>query len=450
MTRSYDVVVVGSRVAGAPTAMLLARRGLDVLLLDRARFPSDTLSSHQIQVPGAATLNRWGLLDQVLDDGDPGVTEIRLDVDQVVMEGRLPSIDGISRLVSPRRTRLDDLLVRAASDAGATVEHALTAEEVLVEGGRAVGLGARSRSGARITVRAGLVIGADGKHSFVAKAVGSRTTRGRPNATVAMYSYWSGVPTGRAELYHRHGAAVAVFPTDGGLTVVFLAVPLTAFAEARRDPEAAVLRRLDGCGEIGDRVRAGRREERIRLTPDVPHLMRVPAGPGWALVGDAGLVMDPVSAQGITVAFRSADLLDQTVGAALGAGRPPGPGLEEYARRRDLAFTGMFDLTSSLADLDPRGGTRTLMRRVARRQMEVDRLLSVFSGVEPPDHFFSAPHMARLLGWRAAAVVLERARQAGRRSGAVLRRPPVDSGHPGESVLSLDTGGDRLDAWTTN
>src|SRR5687768_17002669 len=107
---AYDVIVVGGRVAGAATALLLARQGVRVLAVDRARFPSDTLSTHQVQVTGAARLRRWGLLDPLLAAGTPGTREVRLDIDRTVLTGAFPAYDGVDTLISPRRTVLDALL----------------------------------------------------------------------------------------------------------------------------------------------------------------------------------------------------------------------------------------------------------------------------------------------------------------------------------------------------
>jgi flavin-dependent dehydrogenase len=165
----YDAIVVGARVAGAPTAMLLARQGLRVLLLDRARFPSDTVSSHQVQVPATAALRRWGLLDAVLSDEGSATRRVSLDVGDVVVSGTWPVVEGEGRLVSPRRTRLDQLLITAAMDAGAEVESGFTVERVLIEDGRATGVSGRLGRGARVTLRADLVVGADGKRSLVAR-----------------------------------------------------------------------------------------------------------------------------------------------------------------------------------------------------------------------------------------------------------------------------------------
>ena len=396
----YDAIVVGARVAGAPTAMLLARRGLRVLLLDRARFPSDTVSSHQVQVPATAALRRWGLLDAVLSDERSATRRVSLDVGDVVVSGTWPVVEGEGRLVSPRRTRLDQLLITAAMDAGAEVESGFTVERVLVEDGRAAGVSGRLGRGPRDTLRADLVVGADGKRSLVARQVSAPVVSTRPNATVAMYSYWTGLPVSRAELYHREGCAAAVFPTDDGATVVYLAVPTASFARLRREPEAFMLETLDRCGDVGDRLREAQRVERIRVTPDVPDVVRRAAGPGWALVGDAGLVMDPVTAQGISNAFQSAEWLTAAVGRAMEEGRRLDAGLAAYVTARDAALSGMVGFTRSLARLDPDPRIKALMRQVGRRQHETDRLLAVFSGVEPARDYLTRRNLARVMGWR--------------------------------------------------
>jgi 2-polyprenyl-6-methoxyphenol hydroxylase-like FAD-dependent oxidoreductase len=110
----YDVIIVGGRLAGAATGMLLAREGLRALVVDRTHFPSDTLSSHQLQPPGVARLRRWGLLDRLDATGTPPVRDVRFDINGVVLAGQYPDIDGAAALYSPRREVLDTLLVEAA------------------------------------------------------------------------------------------------------------------------------------------------------------------------------------------------------------------------------------------------------------------------------------------------------------------------------------------------
>ena len=329
----YDVIIVGARVAGAPTAMLLARRGLKVLVVDRATFPSDTLSTHQVQLPGVARLARWGVLDAVLAAGTPLTRDVRFDQGDAVITGRYPAYQGVEAMCSPRRTLLDRVLVDAARAAGAEVRENFAVEEILGDG-QVTGIRGQEKGAPAVTEQARLVIGADGKHSLVAKAVDARAYRTRPPRSMAFYTYWAdvpardGSPAGTGEIYGRPGCAVGAWPTNDGLLMTYLAWPAARFDEFRRDVEGNFLRTLDTVG-LGERIRAGRRAERFRGTPDLPSYLRQPYGPGWALVGDAGLLMDPVTGQGISHAFRDAELLADAVADGLGGIRP----LAEALRR---------------------------------------------------------------------------------------------------------------------
>jgi 2-polyprenyl-6-methoxyphenol hydroxylase-like FAD-dependent oxidoreductase len=381
----YDVIVVGARAAGATTAMLLARQGLRVLAVDRARFPSDTLSTHQLQVPGVARLHRWGLLDAVRAAGTPATRRVRLDAGHVVLDGQFPAYEGVDALYSPRRTLLDALLVEAARGAGAEVRENFVVEQVVSDGDRVTGIRGFERGCAPVTELAHLVVGADGKHSRVAEAVAARRYREREARSFGCYTYWSGVPVSGGELYQRPGRAVAAFPTNDGLVMVYTAAPMAEFADFRADVDTHYRKTLDLCGDLGDRVRDGVRAERFRATPDLPNQFRVPCGPGWALVGDAGVVMDPVTAQGITNAFRDAELLSDAVAKGIGAGPAQlDRALSAYWRERDDAVRPMYDLTVRLAGLEPPGrGERHLLASIADRPDEVDRFLGAFGGVIP-------------------------------------------------------------------
>ena len=398
----YDVIVVGARVAGAATAMLLARQGLQVLAVDRASFPSDAVSSHQLQVPGAALLQRWGLLGTLAAAGTPPVDRVRFDVGEgLVMHGRFPDCDGVRALYSPRRTLLDAMLVEAARQAGAQVRENFRVTQVTASDGRVTGIRGSSRTGPAVAETASLVIGADGKRSLVAGAVGARRYRERPVQSFASYSYWAGVPVSNGELYQRPGRAVAVFPTNDGLTMIYAAAPIAEFAAARTDLEGHFLRALDLCGDLGGRVRSGTRVERLRTTPDQPNLFRCSHGPGWALAGDAGVVMDSVSAQGMTNALRDASYLSDAVVAGLGGHRPLASALRDHQRRRDQAISGMYDFTLRLTAFPPATRRRRLfLAGVAADQRETDRFLGAFAGIVPPERYFTARTAARVFGTR--------------------------------------------------
>jgi 2-polyprenyl-6-methoxyphenol hydroxylase-like FAD-dependent oxidoreductase len=404
----HDVIVVGARVAGAATAMLLARQGLRVLAVDRVCFPSDTISSHQIQVPGVALLHRWGLLGKLTAAGTPPTRRVHFDAGgDLIMDGQFPVYEGVDALYSPRRTLLDTMLVEAAREAGAEVRENFRVTQLTVSGGRVTGIRGCARGSAEVTETARLVIGADGKRSLVASTVGARRYRELPARSFASYSYWAGVPVTGGELYQRPGRAVAVFPTNDDLTIVYVAAPMTEFASVRADLEGHYLRTLDLCGDLGERVRSGSRAERLRTTPDQPSMFRWPHGPGWALAGDAGVVMDSVSAQGMTNALRDASFLSGAVAAGLGASQPLADALHDHQRRRDRAIRGVYDFTLGLAAFRPvTPARRRFLAAVAADQQETDRFLSAFTGIIAPEQYFTLGTAVRLLGARGIRRVM--------------------------------------------
>jgi 2-polyprenyl-6-methoxyphenol hydroxylase-like FAD-dependent oxidoreductase len=193
---------------------------------------------------------------------------------------------------------------------------------------------------------------------------------------------------------------VAAFPTNDDLVMVYMAAPLDEFAAFRADPLGGYLATLDRCGDLGERVRGGARAERLRTTPDQPNVFRRSHGPGWALAGDAGVVMDSISAQGITNALRDADLLAAAVVAGLGGARPLRAALAERQRRRDAAIRPLYDFTVRLAEFRPRPVERLLLASLAGRPAEIDRFLGAFTGVVPVREYFTPGNVARLLGGR--------------------------------------------------
>jgi len=218
-------------------------------------------------------------------------------------------------------------------------------------------------------------------------------------------NYWDGLATSGGELYQRPGLAVPVFATNDGLTLVGVLAPVDELADFRRGGQTRFLRALDACGDLGERARAAVRVERVRFAPDLPQEFRVPHGPGWVLVGDAGLVLDPISAAGITHAFRDAERLAAAVLAAHGAGRPLDAGLAAAHRARDADTGPMARLTARLtAELVRRRplplGQRLLLSSLVDRPQEIDRFLAVLAGVEPADRYLSAGNAVRLIAGR--------------------------------------------------
>jgi len=388
----YDAIVVGARCAGAATAMLLARRGHRVLLVDRARFPSDMrLSNHLLWPPGVAALKRWGLLDALARTGCPPITSGTMDVGPFALTGGFPPTpDGVATAYAPRRRVLDGILVEAAVGAGATLWQGCTVEGLLVDGGQVTGIRGRS-NGRAVSATATVVIGADGWHSTIARTVDAPTYLDRPARQGTFFTYWSGVPVSGTTLYSRPYRTVVAVPTHDDLTVISVSLPEAEFRAARADV-AGHYHRVIGevAPEIAERLRAARREERW-VGAAVPGHFRRPFGPGWALVGDAGYLKDPCTAQGMTDAFHHAELLAEAVEAGLRGERDLAEALADYQRRRDAAVLPMYEFTWARAGLEPPPPEmRALLGALRDDPVQAERFFGVFAGTVAVQDFFAA------------------------------------------------------------
>src|SRR5579884_137751 len=210
----YDVIVVGARCAGSPTAMLLAHKGYRVLLVDKATFPSDITRGIYIHQPGIARLNHWGLLDQLVASNCPPISKLAFDLGPVTLVGSPPPSDGITESYAPRRKVLDNILVEAAVEAGVELREAFAVQEILMDGDRVTGIRGRTSSGATIAEQARIVIGADGIHSIVARTVQAAEYHTKPTLDCAYYTYHSGVHMEGAELYLRSSRFFGACPTN--------------------------------------------------------------------------------------------------------------------------------------------------------------------------------------------------------------------------------------------
>ena len=348
----YDAIVVGARVAGSPTAMLLARHGYRVLLLDRDSFPSDTMSTHYIHQPGVARLDRWGLLDRLRATNAPPITKMTMSMGGVSMSPPPPEDDApVPEAWCPRRIVLDKILVDAAVEAGAELRENFAVRELVRSDGETV-CGVRGGpQDALVTEDARIVIGADGMHSFVAKSVKAAEYRNLPSLTFGYYAYWSGVPFDGAEIHMLDECGVLIFPTHDGCLCIAAGSGIEGFHEFRKDVEGNYLRILDKVPGLDVRLRQGKRETRIMGTADQPNFFRKPYGPGWALVGDAGYHRDFITGLGITDAFRDADLLAAALHEAFSGKRPMEDALADYERERNEIATPLFEFTTALAGM---------------------------------------------------------------------------------------------------
>jgi 2-polyprenyl-6-methoxyphenol hydroxylase-like FAD-dependent oxidoreductase len=321
-----------------------------------------------------------------------------------VLTGAYPEFEGVDAVYSPRRTVLDAILVDAARAAGAEVIEGFDVEEILTEGGRVTGIrGAHRGTGTATatTIHARLQVGAAGKHSRVARAVDAPITTEAPARTGGLYTYWSGLPAETGEMFARDGLMVGVWPTNDGLTLTFVGVPAARFAEFHADVEANMLAAFDCCGDLGARIRAATRAEHVRATPDTPNVVRKPYGPGWALVGDAGLVMDPITGQGIGHALRDAESLAAAVVAGLGGGGRLESALAAHHRARDNAVLAMYRFTLGLAAFRPDPAGAILFAALARaEQSRVDQFFGAITGAVPMADYMKPANLRGIVGLR--------------------------------------------------
>jgi flavin-dependent dehydrogenase len=364
-----DVVVVGSRVAGAATALLLARAGHDVVLVDRTRHPSDTLSTHAIARGGVVQLARWGVLDAVVATGAPEIREVSFHTDAGVIRRTVKAMAGVDHLLAPRRHALDPVLVDAAVDAGVRCYDGVAVTDVVVDPtGRVGGVVLREGSGGSRTVRAAHVVGADGLRSTVARSVGSPVVEARPSRAATHYRYVAGLD-GTGMEYHLGGGAFAgVFPTNGGQACLWVCTPSSWIprrhesADGRRGLFDGLLARVSP--PLAERVERATSTSPVRGAVDLPNQVRRGAGPGWWLVGDAAYHRDPITGHGITDALRDAELLAEAIHASSTGGR------EElarvgYERCRRAALGPIFDLTCELASFPGEERFGTLQRELS-------------------------------------------------------------------------------------
>jgi flavin-dependent dehydrogenase len=390
----YDAIVVGARAAGSPTAMLLAHKGHRVLLVDRASFPSDTLSTHYIHQPGVARLRRWGLLERLVGTGCPPVGRMRFDVGPFALDASPPPSDGVAEGYCPRRTVLDSLLLEAASEAGAEVRTGVAIDELVFDDGVVVGIRAQGHE-----ERARIVIGADGRNSFVARAVQAPAYETRPGRTCAYYSYWGGAQSTGAELYPRDGRMIITGPTNDGLQIVVAFWPRDEFKAVRGEVERSFLEAVALAPTLSERLATGERVDRFFGIADLPFYYRKPYGPGWALVGDAGYHKDPITAQGITDAFRDADLLADALDAGFTGAQPFDSALGEYERRRNEETRGLYELTYELASLaPPPPEQQALFGALRDDDEEAGRFFGVIAGTVRPEEFFAPDNLGRIVG----------------------------------------------------
>ena len=395
----HDAIVVGARCAGASLAMLLARKGYRVLLVDRATFPSDqTMSTHLVWQNGTNRLRKWGLLDKVAATNCPPMSSFIIDFGAFTLAGEPPAADGQKYAFAPRRFLLDKILIDAAAEAGAEVRDGFFVRELDGDGDRVTGIAGTDKAGSTVRESARIVIGADGMNSFVARAVQAPQYNARPRLQGTYFTYWSDVPVDGVEFYVGDWRGAYAMPTNDGLTVVGANWTARDVGDVKADIETNYLETLASwAAPLAERVRDGRREERWRGAP-IPNFFRKPYGPGWALVGDAGVTMDPCTAEGISNALRDADLIADALDTGLSGQQPMEDALARYEQQRNATITPIYELTCELAPFAPLPPDRQqLLEAVAGNRAETNRFLGLIAQTVAIPEFFAEENVNRIL-----------------------------------------------------
>ncbi|MYV51243.1 NAD(P)/FAD-dependent oxidoreductase [Streptomyces sp. SID3212] len=395
----YDVIVVGARCAGSPVAMLLARQGHRVLMVDRSSFPSDAVSTHYIHQAGLSRLKDWGLLDEVIDAKTPAIRKMNFSYRGIELNGFAEPIDGIDAVYCPRRVVLDEILVNAARRAGVEVVEGFTVSGVVSSDGRVTGVRGRTGDGPEREFRSTVVVGADGFHSTIAKAVGAELYNVRPASGFIYYSYFSGLDWG---LNHKTGFNenwIGTWPTNGDVTMLATICARDQLKEFRQDVDRRFQAVFDDIvPELGAELRdRGVREEPFKPMRYPDNYYRRAHGPGWALVGDAGYHKDPLTGWGITDAFLHGELLAARLHEGLAGERPMEEALAAYQATRDEESAGVYDYTTTLAELTPLPPFLDLvLTSVSTSQEWTDKMLGLIAGGVEDHEIYAPDNLKRL------------------------------------------------------
>ena len=307
----FDIIIIGSRVAGSALATLLGQYGHHILILDKATFPSDTLSTHFFRAPAFKVFERMGVFNQILLT-TPKLINSFSDFDGQVSNQPVEDSGNYNYYLCVRRITLDDILLkRVQREATVELHQGATLDELVWEGERVVGVRWREAN-LHLEAKARVVVGADGFYSQVAKQVKPIVEHSEPINRAMYYTYFQGLQSqdGPAAEFHLRGNhLVYVFPTDNSLTLIAASVPIVKFDGFRKDPERRLMAELEALPTLAPRLHRAERFGSVRGAGNIPGYMRIPYGQGWVLAGDAETIQDPWSGRGIDHASTHAALL---------------------------------------------------------------------------------------------------------------------------------------------
>ena len=387
----FDAVIVGARCAGAATALLLARAGARVLLVDKGVYGSDTMSTHALMRGAILQLHRWGVLPTIVAAGTPAVHSTTFSYREQDVTVPIEPRFGVSVLYAPRRALLDRTLVDVAAESGAEVRYGVRIDDVIVDDdGRVRGITAVA-GGTHHRIEADIVIGADGLYSTVARHVGAVPVVEGRHSTGVLYSYWENLPMDGYYWRFATDGSIGAIPTNDGATCLFVSVPSGRFRDEIHGDASSAYRRLvrEVSTPLDARLDEARQMEPVRGFGGHVGFIKRGTGPGWALVGDAGYFKDPLTAHGITDALRDAELLARATMQGTTAA------FADYETTRHDLSRRLFEITDDIASFTWTDSEVQSLHRAFSTEMsrEVRALaaLEPFTSLIPPA---SAPHVA--------------------------------------------------------
>ncbi|TCK26352.1 NAD(P)/FAD-dependent oxidoreductase [Pseudonocardia endophytica] len=419
MTRveKVDVVIVGARCAGAAAAAPLARAGRSVVVVDKSRFPSDTMSTHVLVPNGVQELQRQGALDAILAMNPSRSRFLTLQDGDVEIRERFRPFSGIDFGLCIPRTLQDKALVDAARAAGAEIREGVNVDSVVHTDGRVAGVRCRTKTD-EYEIHASLVVGADGRRSQVAAEVGSwEPYRSSRNGRGFAFRYVDD-PMGddapdAMQIYREEGDSVLVLPScPAGRMVVVNMVDAALIPRFRADPDAEWEGVMQRNPRVRERIEGATNVSSQRTTADLASYYRRSSGPGWALAGDSGHFKDPTTGNGMRDALKFGRLLGETAAVHLDDPVELDAAVRRWEAERDADTISTYHWGNR--ETRP-GPTSPLIREVLR----------TFSGSTGPnlsDTFNRARPVEAVISPRRLVVGLSRTlRTPGVDRGAVLR-----------------------------
>lgn len=394
----FDIIVVGARCSGAPAAMLLARKGYRVVMIDKDPPGSDMLhSTHIVQPIAVSKLKKWGLLAD-LEAKCPSFESYSFDFGVALIDGRPPAVDGDARAFCPRRKVLDPLLVSAAVSAGVTYLPSTKVIDVTRNRDRIDGVRIVTAGGAEQTIKGSFVVGADGPSSKIAARVNAAQYHDAPAQQVTMWGYWSGVPGYGLAVKSDGGQAVWLIPSSGGDSMVGVSWEMSRYKSLRGEVEKGYYASIAELSPLlSSQLRQNLLSSELRLGSTRTYL-RVPHGPGWVLLGDAGHMKDPCSAQGITDAFIDVDECTSLIDEGLRGEINLDEGLEAWHIARDARLIPFHDMSLKMAQFAPPDGNETaLYQAIAKNHAATTQFLGLISESTNPGEFFAPDNIGKLL-----------------------------------------------------